>query len=110
MIHTIKVGQSVSAEPGDVFQFASSSKSNQYRFKFTPSDPIDLRPIIGIWLGSPVAPNGVAHNHPGVPYVDHECGVGRFSITVENVSGPYTLSVSVNPWYYRIFGSIFPWI
>lgn len=89
-------------EPGDQALFNAGSASTQYHFAVTPLDP---GAVIGVWQGAVSHnKNGVARNKPGVPYVDHVCGTGPFTVTVDNQKTPYVLTITANSWWKKVFG------
>lgn len=101
MINNLTVGTTVIANPGDTFTFIPPSSSVQYHFQLNVSDP---SAIIGIWQNSASVGNGVARNQPGKNYVDHVCGAGNFVVTVTGVTEQYTMTVSANSWWHKVFG------
>lgn len=93
-----------SGSPGDEFSFAPPSGSTQYHFEVTGAGA-SPNLVIGVWRNQSRTPgNGVARNKPGKNYVDHVCGGGQFVVTVDGAAGPYTIKVSANSWWKKVFG------
>lgn len=91
------------AQPGDTFTFTPPSASTQYHFAV--SGPGQTSCTIGIWKGMQGPGHGVASNRgKNVPYVDHVCGAGSFVVTVDGMAGPYTVTVTANSWFKKVFG------
>lgn len=101
MTTTLQVGVPVQANPGDDFLFNAPKSNVQYHVAVSiPGVEIDM------WRGKKDTVNhtGVARSQPGKNYLDHVTGLGQFALTVENASGPYTITVTANSFWKKVFG------
>jgi hypothetical protein len=99
--NVLSLGVAVPGQAGDTFAFNSTSKSTQYHFEVSTSDP---DPHLGLWKGIAERGHGVAMNKAGRPYIDHVCGVGRFILTVDARGAAVTVKVTANSWWKKVFG------
>lgn len=83
----LQLDQIVEGNPGDEFEFVSTSGrffQTQYHFEVDSTDP---KLVIGVW--GPNNPSlGKARNKPGQKFVDRTLPKGAYRITVQREIGP----------------------
>jgi hypothetical protein len=90
----------VRGNPGDEFSFACNTNNTQYHIQV---DGVGPGVIIGVW--GPNNPSlGKARNQAGKTYVDRTLTAGSWRITVQDAQGPYTIVVTANSWWKKVFG------